>query len=130
MSAPRIIDCADCGELRPNYGRGLCRACCGRRSRAGTLDEFPPMRKPLAVGVACRNGHPILSEADLCVNSKEMVQKGVGGKTCRICRRKTQADYDAKRFDRPLRHACPRCGTPVHYLDLCRDCRDVEGSAS
>lgn len=47
----------------------------------------------------------------------------VGGVTYR-------ATDDAKRFDRPLRHTCPRCGTPVHFLDLCRDCRDVEGSAS
>jgi len=114
----RVIICADCGELRPNCCRGLCRACYDRRSRAGTLDEFPPMRcKPLAVGGTCRNGHLIATDDDL-------IDTCWTGVTCRECRRETQAAYDRKRRGKPPRD-CPRCGCSTFMPALCRDCREA-----
>jgi len=33
--------CADCGQVRPHAGRGLCEPCRARHHRAGTLSLWP-----------------------------------------------------------------------------------------
>lgn len=37
--------CRECGTTeRPHLGRGLCSVCYSRRRKAGTLDQFPPIK--------------------------------------------------------------------------------------
>jgi hypothetical protein len=39
-----VIECFSCDDEREHHARGLCRACYKRLWRAGTLDEWPPVR--------------------------------------------------------------------------------------
>lgn len=38
----RIVVCQHCHQESPNWGRGLCRACHRRLTRAGELDRYRP----------------------------------------------------------------------------------------
>ena len=113
----RIVVCLECGAEGPHSGRGLCSRCYSWRQRAGTLAEFPPLKRlGVAARGACRNGHQITTEGDLAPNRQ-------GGVTCRECRRETHARHDLKRGRSRTTYPCPRCGVDCPVAGLCRDCR-------
>jgi hypothetical protein len=47
VSAPIEVCCACCDELGRHGGRGLRNTCYNRHHKAGTLDQFPPLRTSL-----------------------------------------------------------------------------------
>lgn len=44
---PEQKTCADCGQAKKIQGRGLCKSCYQRHSRAGSLEQFPSTRRYL-----------------------------------------------------------------------------------
>ncbi len=47
QNTPTAPVCADCGQAKKLQGRGLCKGCYQRHSRAGTLEQFPSTRRYL-----------------------------------------------------------------------------------
>ncbi len=45
MRSARYVTCGMCGRWRPHNARGLCSTCRKRARAAGTLDDWPPLRR-------------------------------------------------------------------------------------
>lgn len=66
-----LVDCLDCGETKPNKGRGLCPACYGRHLYNGTLDEIAPREK-----FSATREDEIAAMVDVALASGRWVRRG------------------------------------------------------
>lgn len=125
------IVCADCGQERRHYVRGLCAACAQRRRRAGTLADRPltnvragsPCRlcgRPSVATGLCRHHYNTERAAMLAARAGRVYRP-------RQLRRAPNTEFMGHA---PQQRPCRQCGTtirPQHSGGLCTDCVRAAG---
>lgn len=81
----RIVECADCGQARRHYARGVCHPCYGRAYRAKVLAGYQPSRQTSQIDrfdwvvverlMAGRRAEVHPSERD--ATARELIRRGV-----------------------------------------------------